>query len=1143
MNKNNKSEKQQDSTPQNEFILGKGKMAELVHSMDWSKTPLGPIEEWPQSLKTTVSLCLASNFPISIAWGPERVQIYNDGYWPLTGDKHPTSMGQDYKECWYSAWPVLGEAFEQASAGQTRFLENQRMFLDRFGYLEETFFTFSFSPIRDESGGVGGLFHPVTDLTQQTLVERRLTILRTVADRTVNAKTVEEASFLVLDTLKEFELDLPFVLLYSLTADGKEATLEGSVGMEAHTSLAPAKMNLDIIDIKSNKGWPLADVIQSGRSIQVNELEKEFGTFTSGPYPEPPKTALVHPVYLPGREYPHYLLVAGVSARRSLDEKYLLFYDLLIGTITNALTKARTYEEERKRAEALAELDRAKTTFFSNISHEFRTPLTLILGPLEDSLSDKNNPLQKEQQERLELVQRNTLRLQRLVNSLLDFSRIESGRLKASYHAIDLASYTGELASVFRSAMEKAGLNFQLDCQPISAPVFIDPDMWEKIVFNLLSNALKFTFEGKVEVSLTEEKGKVLLKVSDTGEGIPKEELANLFKRFYRIQGTKSRTHEGSGIGLAFVQELVKIHGGTISAESEIHKGTAFTVSIPTGSAHLPKDRIVPEKTGDLKLARSNVFINESMQWVSDINLQSSEDLYEAVKDNVIAHTANILVVDDNTDMLEYVIRILSKNKNWKIQAAGDRLQALEAIDKQKPDLVLSDVMMPQMDGFHLMKKLRDDPDTSRIPVIFLSARAGEEATLEGLEKGADDYLVKPFSARELIARVRTQLEITHTRQDNTLLREAEEELRKFRIISDYAFDAFILMREDGTFAYLNDLALKRWGYTKEESLHIRVPDVDPIYQEDKFKEAFALAQKQYISPFETIHKRKDGTTYPVEISMGGIILDGKPHMFAVARDITERKLAEETLKARNEELQKTNNDLDNFIYTASHDLKAPITNIEGLMHMLVRHLPAESLEIPVIDKVITMTRASVDRFKNTINDLTELTKLQRSTEDDVSQVQFSEIFEEIRLDLETTIQDSGAKLETNFSQCPSFRFSRKNLRSIIYNLVSNAIKYHSPEREPFIRVSSKVEQEFCMLTVEDNGLGIDLSQESKLFSMFKRLHDHVEGSGIGLYIVKKIVENSGGKIKVESEVGKGSTFRVHLKCNNLPFPSRDKTS
>ena len=190
-------------------MTGGGEMGKLIREMDWSKTPLGPIESWPQSLRTTVNLCLASNFPISIAWGPQRTQIYNDGYWPICGGKHPHSMGQNFRECWYSAWPAIGEAFERASAGETSFLVNQRVFLDRNGYLEETFFTFSFSPIRDETGESGGLFHPVTEITDQTLAERRLKVLRDLADRTADAKTVEDACTLIAAALGGHELDMP----------------------------------------------------------------------------------------------------------------------------------------------------------------------------------------------------------------------------------------------------------------------------------------------------------------------------------------------------------------------------------------------------------------------------------------------------------------------------------------------------------------------------------------------------------------------------------------------------------------------------------------------------------------------------------------------------------------------------------------------------------------------------------------------------------------------------------------------------------------------------------------------------------------------------------------------------------------------
>jgi len=453
----------------NRFFTGNGKMVELVNNKDWSITPLGAIDTWPQSLKTTVSLCLASNFPIAIAWGPARVQIYNDGYWPICGIKHPASMGQDFKECWFSAWDVLGEAFEEASLGHTRFLENQRMFLDRFGYLEETFFTFSFSPISNESGGVGGIFHPVTEFTQQTLAERRLNLLHKLTGSTADSRTTEQAAAFLMKIVKDAELDLPFLLLYTNMPNGKSATLTGSVGLESDTLMAPCFVDEDTGHIYSEH---FASVSKTNEFLKIDNLESKFGVFSCGPYPEPPNAALVFPIQLSGDENPHSFLVAGISSRRALDEKYLLFYEMLVAAFIHALTKAKSFEQKRKRVEALEELDKAKTRFFSNVSHEFRTPLTLMLGPLEDALADKNNLLLTVQKERLELVYRNTLRLQKLVNSLLDFSRIEEGRLKAKFQSTDLGLYTSELAGVFRSAMNKAGLTLNVIINEIIAPVF-----------------------------------------------------------------------------------------------------------------------------------------------------------------------------------------------------------------------------------------------------------------------------------------------------------------------------------------------------------------------------------------------------------------------------------------------------------------------------------------------------------------------------------------------------------------------------------------------------------------------------------------------------------------------------------------------
>ena len=748
------------------WLSGGGKMGMLIRAMDWAKTPLGPIDTWPQSLRTTISLCLASNFPISIAWGPHRVQIYNDGYWPICGGKHPHSMGQDFKECWFSAWPAVGEAFERAAAGDTSFIENRRMFLDRNGYLEETFFTFSFSPIRDETGGVGGLFHPVTELTQQTLAERRLKVVRDLADCIVDAQSVSQACALITQTLAACDLDLPFVLLYLLNADGTRAKLSSSSGLVPGTAASP-----EVVDMlaSNDSAWPLAEAARSGRITRVDEVDKQLGPLACGPYPESPHTALVLPISLAGLAYPFGFLVAGVSARRVLDEAYHTFYEMLKDTVTNALTNARAYEEERKRAELLAELDRAKTTFFSNVSHEFRTPLTLMLGPLERLLDSAYGVLTPTQHEELDVVHRNGLRLLKLVNTLLDFSRIEAGRIEASYEPLDLAACTTDLASVFRAAIERAGLRLRVECPPLPDAVYVDRDMWEKIVLNLLSNAIKFTFAGEITVSLDWCGDHVEFRVHDTGTGIPEHELPRIFERFHRVRDARSRTHEGTGIGLALVQELVHLHGGQITVASEVGIGTTFTITIPTGIAHLATDRVAAERRLASTAVQADAFVEEAMRWLPaeserNVDMATPALFLASLPRPLDPTTPRILVADDNADMRAYLLRLLSPN--WRVETVADGEQALAVISTRRPDLVLTDVMMPGLDGLALLRTLRTDLRTATLPVILLSARAGEESRVEGLEAGADDYLVKPFAARELLARVEAHLKLARLRDE-----------------------------------------------------------------------------------------------------------------------------------------------------------------------------------------------------------------------------------------------------------------------------------------------------------------------------------------------------------------------------------------
>jgi signal transduction histidine kinase len=515
------------------------------------------------------------------------------------------------------------------------------------------------------------------------------------------------------------------------------------------------------LDGDAGETWPLAGPWTAGQLRVVQPLAERFGPMPGGPWPEPSHTAMIAPIVTGFDERPAGFLVVGASPRRAVDDEYRQFAERAAAHIAAAVASATAYEAQRRRAEALAELDRAKTAFFSNVSHEFRTPLTLLLGPLEEALGDRADPPGPAHRTRLEIAHRNGMRLLRLVNSLLDFSRIEAGRIQAVYEPVDLAAVTADLASAFRSAVERAGLRLRVDCPPLPDATYVDRDMWEKIVLNLLSNALKFTFEGEVAVALRFAGDRVQLEVRDTGTGVPAEELPRIFERFHRVRGAHGRTHEGSGIGLALVQELVKLHGGAIHVASEVGRGTTFTVSIPAGRAHLPADRIGATRAPTPAAPGASPYVEEALRWLSD---DVAPDAAPPSAAPVPTQGARVLVADDNADMRDYLRRLLGQH--WAVEVVGDGQAALESVHARRPDLVLTDVMMPRLDGFALLRALRAEPELGDLPVILLSARAGEESRVEGLEAGADDYLVKPFSARELVARVNAHLELARMRRE-----------------------------------------------------------------------------------------------------------------------------------------------------------------------------------------------------------------------------------------------------------------------------------------------------------------------------------------------------------------------------------------
>jgi len=772
-------EPEQDRTRHDKagWLFGGGNMGQLIREFDWSKTALGDIRKWPSSLRTSVNLMLNSQHPMWIGWGPELTFLYNDAYVSvLSFAKHPRALGLPAREVWAEIWDSCGPlAANVLEKGEPSFLDDVRLFMKRGDYLEETYYSYSYSPIYDESGQVAGLFCPSTETTPQVLHARRLRTLAELSAKALLEKSIHAACASSLATIATNSDDIPFSMLYLLDEDSGSAKLEGTTAASGLLGdVAQKEIHLDA-EYADDRIWQLHEVVQSShpKIVQIGNLKG----LPLGPASQPVTEAMVLPVTCSGQLLPVGVLIVGVNPTRGLDTEYRTFFKLVSDQVGTAIQNAKAAEDEKKRADALAELDRAKTVFFSNVSHEFRTPLTLMLAPLEDTLAQPDS-LSAEDRERLQVAHRNSLRLLKLVNTLLDFSRIESGRIDASYEPTDLSILTADLASVFRSAVERAGLQFVINCPPLKDRIYIDREMWEKIVFNLLSNALKFTFDGKIEVSLKEIPDAIELSVKDTGTGIPAHELPHIFERFHRVKGARGRTFEGSGIGLALVRELATLHGGSVHVFSEPEQGTTFAVVIPRGKDHLPADRIGSPRALNRTSVQAHAYIHEALNWLPELPSPTEIPAIVAAPPFGDSSTrARILLADDNADMREYVRRLLADK--YEVEVVADGKAALDAARRKRPDVVLADVMMPNLDGFGLLKELRRSDFTATVPVILLSARAGEESRVEGIAAGADDYLVKPFSARELAARVETHLKLSNIRTDaENRIRQREQELR-----------------------------------------------------------------------------------------------------------------------------------------------------------------------------------------------------------------------------------------------------------------------------------------------------------------------------------------------------------------------------
>jgi signal transduction histidine kinase/DNA-binding response OmpR family regulator len=1174
------------------LLRGTGDVRALMRAREWSGTSLGPPDDWPASLRAVVRVMLTSRFAMWMAWGPDLTFLCNDAYLPTVGLKRDWVIGSRSDKVWAEIWPDIGPRIQHVLAtGEATWDEALLLYLERKGFAEETYHTFSYSPLADDAGETTGMLCVVAEVTERVIGERQLSVLRDVGTTLAAASTRAEVMEGLATCLSIGARDAPFALVYLLDERGalRLATVHDA---GHHVTSAMQQLDLSAFD-----AWPQAQVAH-GAPVLIDldstpvgwlQLDRRQGV-PRGHVPDVPHQALIAPITSAEGGEPVGYLVAGLNPHRLFDSAYQGFIELLTAQVAAAIARADEYERARERAEALTEIDRAKTAFFSNVSHEFRTPLTLMLGPLEDALAAAE-PVSTDQRERLEIAHRNALRLLRLVNSLLDFSRIEAGRVEASYQPTDLAALTADLASSFRSATDKAGLQLTVDTPPLSQVAHVDRDMWEKIVLNLVSNAFKFTFEGEIEVALREREGTARLTVRDTGTGIPADQIEKLFDRFHRVEGARGRSFEGSGIGLALVRELVKLHSGDIEVESEEGRGTAFHVTIPIGTgpigtAHPSATRVDTASQEAPGVSRSRTYVEEALRWLpgdSGAGLSADEvlDARAALEvppvdpasgmptaTGVLLERRRVLLADDNADLRDYISRLLL-TRGYDVEAVADGEAALGALRSRRPDILLTDVMMPRLDGFGLLRAVREDASLRDLPIVMLSARAGDDAKVEGLDAGADDYLTKPFSARELLARIATNIAMARLRREaaeavSASEAKAREQAERVQLALDAGAIIGTWVWDIQTNHFVGDERFARsFGLDplrcraglRLEDVLASIHEEDRARVEDEIGEAlrrggpyrceYRVRQHDGVFRWIEANGRVDQGADGVPTRLPGVLIDIEHrHVIeAELRDLNERledrvQLAIQQREQAEEALRQSQKmeAVGQLTGGIAHDFNNLLAGISGSLQMIEGRIAQGRLD--ALPRYVDIAHGATKRAAALTQRLLAFSRRQTL---DAKPIHLNRLIADME---ELVRRTSGPNIKVEVVGAGGLwpiRVDQNQLENALLNLCINARDAMPGGGRLTIETANKwldsnagTERDlppgqYVSLCVTDTGTGMSKETIGRIFEPFFTTKPLGQGTGLGLSMIYGFVRQSNGQIRAYSELGRGTTMCLYF--------------
>ncbi|RIB06139.1 hypothetical protein C2G38_538757 [Gigaspora rosea] len=1207
-----------------------------IYNFDWSSTSLGPMDSWDPAYKTAINLCLQSTFPICIYLGSDWVILHNKEWIQLIG--YPYVLGKTIKEAWPSLYYFISSLCE--SVRTTRkglFRSDEYIEVKRDGYSEEAYFDYTYSPIFKSDGTFGGIFCIAQETTKRVLNDRRLKTFIEIGNRIPEVESLESACYTMTKVLNDNNTDIPYSLIYFIEHELNDSS----------KSLI-ARLIATTFDDNNKKGRHIPDYFPETREIidLTKDDDKSYGTYIdlkritatysflkckSWPIylaikkghvkvllkDESQAVLLSTKISLYGGKVLFAVLICGVNRCCPLDEKYMKYFQQVINQMNKYLLHGMSMEEKKKRNKILADLNRQKVTFFQGISHELKTPLTLMLSPLDDVINVCSQETQETQiMSYLQIIRRNARRLLKLINSSLQFSNIEADQLEAHYCETNIAEFTRELVLEFEDVAKQLGLDYVIEIprskefnRALSDKIYLDHDMYETIVFNLCSNALKHTWNGRITIRLyldyKDEKRIIVLEVSDTGVGIPETALPNIFQRFYRVESQESRSHEGTGIGLSLVKELITRHGGDITVTSAVNQGTTFKCLFPIGCEHLPKNQIRfnnvenPVTHGRELYTSRQLYLEESSQWIKNSKSEARDDLDQLPIDDrnmdidkmlteeIMRHfytnghddekKYQILLVDDNNDMRDYLEDLL---KEFDIVHARDGREAILVLKKLEilPDLVISDIMMPNMNGYELLDVIRSNIKTRLIPVILLSAKASEESKIKGLDKGADDYLIKPFSSRELITRIRANIKLSLLRR-KILIQLCKQEESKQLLLS---ITNMIVSRSDinETFLYvakeihrilpceriliISDdksksnkiVTLCEYPENISRNTTMMTSQLTEIRNNDKSKSQAFIKLNEYLnnSPginislnvyCDDVHKNVSILSVEVRLDndiWGWIKVHRSPNSIWFESEvellqqisnqinlaITYVNLLEENA-AKEIQIKATeiaNITKSQILANTSHELRTPLNAITGLLSLF----EGTNLNTDQKDMFSIMSRAS-DVILSIVNDILDVAKLEAQKLTLVNRI--FDLIELIEGIIETFGKKAGDKkieliLNYDIDILPRYvKSDPERLKQVLSHLLSNAVKFTN--KGEIILTVSMQSQEVFEIELCDTGIGIDPEYIQHAWKSFTQGDTSIirnqDGTGIGLSICKNLVELNGGKIKVKSQLGKGSKF------------------